>query len=296
MNKGALCAYIAALLNAFVGVFSLGAFNLGITPTSVAFYKCLIALITLSFWILTNQTLLTACIRLSKHKLQIALISFCGIFLLYFFETNAYSSANISTVVFTLLGTSTITTFLASAILLKKPLSPNEGISLLLALIGLFLFSFNNKGQFQLNVGLIFAMIAGLGYGLFLTLNQKKPASFHGVPMLWWLLLFGTLYLSIPFAFSFSALPNLHATLYIVLLSWISTIGGFYFTTKALSLTKATIVQLVELNEPLFATILGLVIYHQKVTHMELFGGFLILAAIYTSYKPFYKSSTSRLS
>src|SRR5690348_13722202 len=118
MNKGVLYAYIAALLNAFVGVFSLGAFNLGISPTSVAFYKCLIALITLTLWVSTTATLRSACMRLYHHKFQIALISFFGVFLLYFFETSAYTFTNISTVVFTLLGTSTITAFLASAVLL----------------------------------------------------------------------------------------------------------------------------------------------------------------------------------
>ncbi len=289
MNEGVFYAYIAALLNAFVGVFSLGAFNLGIAPTSVAFYKCLVALITLSLWVFTNASLRTACLRLANHKLQIALISFCGVFLLYFFETHAYLFTNISTVVFTLLGTSTITTFLASAVILKKRLTINEAISLMFALIGLCLLSLNEHGQLQINIGLLLAMIGGFGYGLFLVLIQKNPKNFHGAPMLWWLLLFGTLYLSIPFAFSFDGLPNLHAITYIILLSWFSTIGGFYFTTKALSLAKATMVQLVELNEPLFATILGLVIYHQQVTHMELLGGALILAAIYTSYRPLYR-------
>jgi drug/metabolite transporter, DME family len=286
--KGAWYALFAAILNAFVGVFSIGAFNAGISAGGVAFYKCVFAFCLLSCWVLFDPKQRKACIKLLPHAHKIALIAFCGIFLLYFFETRAYQYNAISAVAFTVLGTSTIATFVGSQIILKKSHSMLSWLSMLLAMIGLAIFHFSTGTShlnFALDLGFVFAMIAGLGYGLFLVLNKKNPDNFHGIAMLWWLLLFGSLFLLIPYILSGPEIPSLHSWTYIALLGGASTIGGFYCTTKALSLATATTVQLFELNEPLFATLLGLLFYQQWPTLAEMLGGLLILTAIVISSK-----------
>ncbi|OGT42249.1 MAG: hypothetical protein A3F42_05175 [Gammaproteobacteria bacterium RIFCSPHIGHO2_12_FULL_37_34] len=285
MNSGVLYALLAAILNAFVGVFSLGAFAAGLSAGGVAFYKCLIAFIALSIWIMFYLDQRQACINLLPHTAKIALIAFCGIFLLYFFETRAYLYNNISVVTFSVLGMSTITTFVASQLILKKRHTLISSLGMLLAIIGLFVFHTTSNSHFDFNAGFVFALIAGCGYGLFLVLNKKNPANFHGLAMLWWLLLFGSLFLFLSCLIFGLEIPSLNSLGYIALLGVASTIGGFYCTTKALSLTSATTVQLFELNEPLFASILALIFYKQWLTSAEVIGALLILSGIFISSK-----------
>lgn len=285
MNKGIFFAISAAILNAFVGVFSLSAFDTGISAGSVAFYKSLLALILLTVLVLITPKQRKAFLKLLPHAPKIALLAFCGIFLLYFFETRAYQYSGVSVVTFTLLGTSTLTTFVASHFLLKTPYSIKSLLSMLLAVSGLIIFHSATATKFSFDFGFIFAVSAGIGYGLFLVLSKKNPSDFHGIAMLWWLLMFGSLFLSSHFIFSPLELPSFHGWLYILLLGGASTIGGFYCTTKALSLASATTVQLFELNEPLFASILAFIFYKQSITAVEMFGGLLILAAIYIASK-----------
>lgn len=285
MSKGAVFALFAAILNALVGTFSLSAFNTGISAGGVACYKCVIAVCVLSVFVVADTRQRKAWMKLLPHAHKIALIAFFGIFILYYFETRAYLYSSISAVTFTLLGTSTITTFLGSYIILKKNHSILAWVAMLLAMFGITLFQTNISASSGFNIGLIFAALAGSGYGLFLVLNKRNPENFHGVAMLWWLVFFGSIYLVVPYSFVGIELPTKSALMYIGLLGVASTIGGFYFTTKALSLASATTVQLFELSEPLFATALGLVVFHQSVTLHELLGGALILSAIYLSSK-----------
>ncbi len=59
-------------------------------------------------------------------------------------------------------------------------------------------------------------------------------------------------------------------------------IGGFWCTTKSLTILKSQAVQLVELSDPIFASMLGFVFLGQLVTSMQMLGGACacILAAI----------------
>ena len=76
------------------------------------------------------------------------------------------------------------------------------------------------------------------------------------------------------------ALPTSQGWLSIICLALGSTIGGFYCTTKALTLVSATTVQLFELTEPLFASFLGLLVFNQSLSITNAIGALFILSAI----------------
>lgn len=286
MNSGTIYALVAALLNASVGSFSTGAFSAGLSPENVAFYKCLLAFCVLSIWVILIPEQRRQCFALFSHSHKIALMALSGIFVLYYFETTAYQFSAIAITVFILQGVSTITTFVGSKIILKIHHSLTEWLSMLLAVIGLiFLYSSTNVFS-QLNVGTIFATLAGVGYGLFLVLSKKVRLPFQGVPLLWWLLLFGCLFLFIPFYFGEPELPTFEGWIYIACLGLIGTIGGFYCTIKALLLLSASKVQLCELCEPIFACMLGLIFFKQWLTIPDVMGALFIFTAIYMLNRP----------
>ncbi|MGE6632150.1 DMT family transporter [Bacillus sp. NPDC077027] len=284
---GIFLALGAAILNGSVGIMSKGLFVSNLTPTAVSFYKCLIALIALSMFFLFHSDFRKQVIRLKKHVKAIALCSFLGIFVLYYFETTAYHYAVVPFVVFMLLGSAVFTTFIFSSILLKERKNTLKFVGLFLLIIGLSVMAIaEGAASGQISLGAILACVAGVGYGLFLVLTKKFSLT-GGLALIWYLMLFGVFYLSIPFYVEGFTVPEVNTYPTLLALAIFPTIGGFYCTTKALQYLEANKVQFLELTEPIFATVFAFIILRETVQGIEWLGSFLILIAIYISeYSP----------
>ncbi len=167
--------------------------------------------------------------------------------MLYHFETAAYTQTTISTVVF------------------------------VLSVAGLYLiFMQTDAVAFTFNKGLISAMLAGLGYGLFLFLPRRLNFG-SGFARIAALLLFGCVYLW--FAFEPGvALTSLGVLPLIMLagLAVLPTIDGFWYTTKALTLTSSQSVQLIEISGPIIAIAFSALFLGQRATSVKYLGGALI--------------------
>ncbi|MCL1124300.1 DMT family transporter [Shewanella surugensis] len=283
---GFILALLAALLNATVGIISVNLFQSGLSPESIAFIKCFIALMFVgSLLIITGQYRLL--IPYFKEKgLALASSAFFGLFILYHFETAAYETINVPVVVFCLFGASTITTFILEAIIEKRFLHLNEILSMMMAIFGLSLI-FIEGGLLDENmIGMVNAMLSGMGYGTFLVLSKRFNIG-TGLVTLFGLLFFGVIYLSFPFLSAGSIHITLESLFYLVLLALLPTICGFWATTKALTLIKSQSVQLIELTEPLFAICFSFIFLAQLSTTFEILGGgCIILSIILHEYLP----------
>jgi DME family drug/metabolite transporter len=288
MHKWKIFAILAALCNASIGIFSKNIFSLGVTASQVAFYKCLIAFSLLTILLLLDKKSFKSAILMATTWWKIAICAFFGIFILYFFETSAYSEAMVPTVVFLLLGSSAITTFLLSYFILKERLTICHLFGFLFSIIGLF-FVINENGMHVISFGGILAVIAGMGYGLFLSMTKKMQVNTSGLAFLWWFIGFGTLFLFVPFMFQQPSLPSLTSMPSLILLSLIPTIGGYYFTAKALTYGDANQVQLFELSEPVFASLMGFIFIGELLNSAQVLGAIMILVAIFLSSQPPHK-------
>lgn len=74
--------------------------------------------------------------HLKDNFLKLAGCAFFGFFVLHFFETNAYQYEKVPVVVFSLLGSATITTFIVTAIINRKLLALNQIFSCIAAIGG----------------------------------------------------------------------------------------------------------------------------------------------------------------
>lgn len=279
---GIIYALLAAIFNGTVGVISVKLFQAGLSSSEVAFYKCLVGLFILSSVIIFSGKT-TQVINFVRSKWIIGLVcAFLGFFILYHFETKAYTTTNVSTVVFVLFGSATVFSFLLSAISEKRMLSFKELITIILSVCGLYLIFSQSEGiDIVLNEGLVCAIVAGLGYGGFLFLSRKLNFG-AGIPQMFTLLLFGSIYLFIPFDKTVDIYSlELWSVALLVLLAILPTIGGFWCTTKALTLTSSQSVQLIELSEPVFAILFSLFILGQQPTVVQVAGGGLIFASIF---------------
>lgn len=98
---------------------------------------------------------------------------------------------------------------------------------------------------------LINASIAGTGYGLFSVLVKKFKLN-GGLFLTKYLLLFGSVYLAVPFLINLHSINfNSDIVLGLIGLAVLPTILGFFCTTKALSYMSAAKVQVTELSEPI---------------------------------------------
>jgi len=128
--------------------------------------------------------------------------------------------------------------------------------------------------------GVILAVFAGSGYGIFLVVcsHLKLKSSLKTINSL---MLFATLYLAIPFFYhGAQAISNWHVLLLLVGLSFLPTIAGFWFTIHALTLLNSESVQLLELNEPIFSIFLAVLFLGQMISYGQIIGGMLILLAV----------------
>jgi len=276
---GIIFALLAALFNGMVGVLSVNIFNSGLTSEAVAFFKCLIALFIVGIILLISKQGKNLIIYLSTKWKSIAICSFFGFFVLYHFETAAYKSINVAVVVFCLFGASTITTFLVEAIMNKRFFNIKELLSITFAIIGLYFIFADGSTSLDNNKGLLFSILAGIGYGLFIVLSKKLDIGAGLIPV-FSLLLFGVIYLLFPFMFFGFSLPSIDNITYLIYLAILPTIGGFWCTTKALTILKSQSVQLIELTEPIFAIIFAIVFLGQVTTFFQLIGGLLIICSI----------------
>lgn len=291
MNKvGLICALSAAFFNSLMGIFSVNLLQSGMSSSSIAFYKCFLAMCVLLTIIIGTNKLRAFIDTFKYHFISIMICAFCGFFMLSLFETLAYRHINVPTVVFIVLGSATVSTFVLK-IFTEKVITQITFLSISLAVIGLSLiFNISSASSMHLN-SLLLAILAGIGYSLFLFLCPKFKIQ-SNIYTVTGFLVFACIYLLIPMLIEGSSggSPHLFSLtseqlMYLFMLAIFPTILGFWFTIKALSLMKSSSVQLLELCEPVFAIVLAYVFLSQSMTIIQIVGGSLILLSIYLSVK-----------
>jgi drug/metabolite transporter (DMT)-like permease len=212
---------------------------------------------------------------------QIPVAAFFGIFVMLFFETAAYKFEKVTIVVFMLLGSSVLTTFILSSILDRRWMRLSEAMSCILAITGLALIFGVNMISSESFLGIFLAMIAGIGYGTFLTINPRFKIG-SGLMVVNSLMLYGTVYLFIPFYYEGVVLPlEINTIVLLVFLALLPTIGGFLCTTRALTLLESKSVQLVELTEPLLSLAFSFILLEQVISFWQVIGGMMLISSIY---------------
>ena len=287
-SLGISFALAAAALNATIGIFSVLLINTGLKSNDIAFLKTIIAFVLLSALLsktpkrMQYQHLITTEFVGSSNKRvmwTVAICAFLGIFTLFVFETKAYEYGNPANVVVVLMAAATISATLFSVLLLKEKLLLSTILGILLAVTGIFVISWTSSVNLNL---IFFASLAGSGYGLFSVLMQRFGLQ-GGIYLTKYLLLFGSVFLFIPFIVTFEPINiGYPSVLGLLGLAIFPTILGFYCTTSALKYLPAAKVQVIELSEPLFAMFFVWLILHEAATMRFWLGAALVIVGILT--------------
>jgi drug/metabolite transporter, DME family len=275
---------VAAALNGTIGTFTKLGFSASATHHEIAFLKCFAAFVVLLAFCLGSAARRRELASNAVRWPQFALLSFLGIFCLYFFETWAFAQASVPLVSFLTYAAGGFTLLLSSLFLGER-----LGLSKLgafAAIIGGVYLIVAFEGVIPGRAaGIVLALLGGLGYAMFIFMSKLFRMQ-GGLPQLVWLFGFGSLYLAVPLLGSGLTVPSGFALLMVAALVVFPTIGGFYFTTKALEHGEASKVQIVETGDPLFATLFGFLFLGESLGMGGSLGAACIMAGLLLAIKP----------
>lgn len=276
-------ALIAAMLNGTIGIFTRLGFDAGLTPNALAFYKCFSAFIIVFICCMVSPKRRSECRALSKYWHHYTILSFFGIFCLYYFDTWALSEASIPLVAFLSYASGGVTILMA-VLFLGERLTKFKILAFFAIILGVYLIFLFEDGVSGSRLGIILALISGFGYALFIFLSKLLKIG-SGLSVLCWLFGFGSLYLLVPFLQDDFVMPNLTAIAAIAALVLLPTICGFFLTTQAILHGDASKVQIIETSDPLFASLFALMIFGDGLGIYGYIGALFILAGLVLSLK-----------
>lgn len=283
LNRAEFFALIAAILNGSIGIFTRFGFNNGLTPNTLAFWKCFGAFLLILIYCFSNTQLRKQTVELKNSFFQFSILGFLGIFCLYFFETQAFHKASIPLVSFLTYAAGGITILMA-ATLLKERINIYKILSFLFILFGVYIIFLFEKDITGSSLGIVFALLGGLGYALFIFMAKFFKIG-SGLPQLVWLFGFGSIYLLFPLLYEGFKYPTGTSIIFVIALILLPTIGGFFFTTKAVKDGEASKVQIIETSDPLFSTLFAFIIFGDSLGLTGYIGAILIIFGLIFSMK-----------
>ncbi len=275
--SGYLYALYAAMVNSSIGIVSHDGFR-SLDFYQIAVFKSLFAFIILSLICLVNKKYRNQVYELYHKKYQLAFLAFWGVFVLYFFETKAFSVTSLALVSFMVYGSGIVTIFLGYFVL-NEAITGKKLIGIISVILGASLI-ISELPNFSNITGIGYAIIGGVGYSIFLVFCRKFSIATN-IGFLWWLIGYGTIFLFIPTIITDIKLEiPLSGFIHLLFLAVVPTIGGFYFTSKALNNTEAGKVQIIEMSDPFFTTIAAFLFFGQTIGLHQIFGGLCILIGL----------------
>jgi len=277
LRLGILFALLAAILNSSIGVFNEFSFLKGGGFSAIAFYKTFLAFIILLIGTFFSTKYRLRVWNIRCRAKEICLMSFFGVFILYYFETYAFSLSNIPLTSFMIYVPGFISVILGY-IFLKEKLSIKKILVFFTLLIGAYLLLVGTV-NLGFKVGLIYAFVGGAGYSIFIFLSKLFKLE-DALATLWWMFMFGSLMLFVPLAISGNYIMEKESLFYVLLLAIFPTIGGFLMTLLAAKYISGGTIQLVETSDPLFATMFAIIIFNQGLTVTSSIGAIIILISL----------------
>lgn len=272
-GKGVLFALCAAALNATIGVLSKVLMSSGFSSSSIALIKTVLGCLLLSVLLLFLKRSAT-----TAKWFHAAICAFLGIFVLFHFETSAYSHYAAAGVVVILMASASLSSILLGRIVLDEPITSNAMAGAGLTIAGITVIFGADVGQGFTLQGAVLASVGGCGYGAF-SVAMKRMGVSGGLHFTRQLLFFGSLYLLMPAAndgFIMGEM-SLVEVMALLALAALPTILGFFCTTKAIEYLKPSQVQALELTEPLFAAFLAFIFLNEVPRDTLYLGAGLIL-------------------
>ncbi|KMY54520.1 transporter [Bacillus sp. FJAT-27231] len=272
---------IAASLWGIIGAFVTYLYELGFTPVQVVALRSLTAaLFLVVYTFFKNRDLLKIKAADSKYFVGTGIISivFFNWCLFSAIEETSISIASI------LLYTAPAFVVLFSRLLFKESLTVRKLSALLITFIGCsfvigILPAMNETISFY---GFILGLGSGLFYALYSIFGKFALKKYDSLTVTVFTFLFAAAAIT-PFSGVWQAgtlLLNMKAWVYIIGLGFFSTALPFILYTKGLSRVESSQASIIATIEPVVASLVGFLIFHEKLNVWQYLGIVLVIAAV----------------
>ncbi len=276
----ALLVTIAGFCWGLIGVFSKTLSGIGFSPVQTTALRCFVAAIGLGIYLLIFDR--------NKLKIKIKDIYYfigTGIFSIVFFNicyfiTVDMVSLSVSAI---LLYTAPCIIMLLSVPLFKEKLTAKKIFSLILSFAGCILVTGIATGNSIPFIGILTGLGSGLGYALYTIFGRYALKKYHPFTVTFYTFVVASagiiLFADIPDTF-IKLITEPESVIFTLLLGLISTLTPFLCYTKGLEGLEAGTASIIACIEPMVATIAGIIIFHEKLTVLNLSGIILIFTAV----------------
>ncbi|AFY02861.1 EamA family transporter [Bdellovibrio bacteriovorus] len=279
--RGSLEISVASVGFGFLGIFGTWAFESGMNVGELLSYRFALAAVLLWIFLLLFKP---SWVKLNLRQTVIAAL--LGIFGYAFFSTMYFMAIDglSITLAALLLYTYPFWVNIFSHFFTQDKISGKEALCLVAASSGLVMLLWGH-----IEVKNIWAVAAGLAaaisYAIYVLLSGRLQKNVRPITSALYVITFGALALSVfhhPHYSAISNLSNIQATS-ILGLALVCTIIPLTMELAALQKLKSTEVALLMMIEPITAALMGALIFHERLTPVQIVGALIIGAALVTN-------------
>ncbi|MBQ9338091.1 MAG: DMT family transporter [Lentisphaeria bacterium] len=276
--KGIVCAVLSAVSFGTIPLFALPLYQHGMNTPNVLFYRFSMATVMLGAVMLLRGH----SFRLARNQIVPSLLSglFLAVTCLFLFLSLWHLDAGVAA---TVLFVYPIMVALIMIVFFHEKLKPAMGICMFLALGGIaLLYQGDGSGKFSVT-GLVYALLAGLFYSIYMVNAKKSPlrtlssdtltfyAMLFGLPVFLIALRGGSDLRLPPDAFSWGCL---------ICLACFPALASYLLLAFALQYIGPTMTAVIGVLEPATSVVIGVACFGEKLTFRLVCGILVILFAV----------------
>ncbi|MCC8141624.1 MAG: DMT family transporter [Lachnospiraceae bacterium] len=280
-RAGVAMVVFAAMGWGVIGLFTRYLNSVGLNSIQITFIRSFLSAIGIAIIILVTDK---SHFRIKIKDLWMFLVTgICSIALFnvcYFMaiERMALSTASV------LLYTSPCMVLIMSRIFFKEKITGNKAVALILAFAGCVMTAGLGSGNNTLTaIGLLLGLIAAFGYSLYTIMGSVALKKYHMLTVTFYTFVFAALALvwfSAPAKIPAVVIADWKNVLYIVLLTLISTLTPFLLYSQGLKVLEPGRASIIAFVEPLTATVMGLIVFHEPLTVFSVIGIALMFGSV----------------
>ena len=281
-NKLALLLIGAgASLWGIISLFVTSLYEMGFSPIQVVTIRALSATLFLVLYIIfKNRQLLKIKAADSKYFIGTGIFSFV-LFNWCMCSTIKETSISVATI---LLYTAPAFVTIFSRFIFKELLTTRKVLALLITFIGCsFVVGILPNTTESISLyGLILGLGSGLFYALYSIFGKFALRKYNSLTVTAYTFLFAAIAVT-PFSGLWLVLPlfsDIKVWVYIIGLGFLSTMLPFIFYTKGLNTIESSQASIIATIEPVVASLVGFLIFHEKLNVWQYLGIFLVIAAV----------------
>ena len=274
-----LYVFAAGCFWGIISLFLKPLLDMGFTQVQTVAFRCLIAAFILGIVMVVTDK------KLFKIKLKdLWCFLGTGLLSLMFFSTAYFYSMTYNgvCVAVILLYTSPVFVMLFSWVLFKEKITTKKMIALILTIIGCVLVSGIAGGQPIGIIGIILGICSGVGYALYSIFSRYAlQRNYDSMTISFYTFLFCGLG-CLPFSDLGSLVEKLtpQAGILFLGLGFICCVLPYLCYTKGLQYVENSKASIIVAVEPVVASFIGIIIYHEEMTFLKVIGVLLVLSAL----------------